>query len=258
MKPALPSWIGLALAIPFAWGIPAASAQEGKDARMKRVLDRIEKVLRESHARLIEDVERIVREEVRKARAAAPKDPAAELAAFAEKLRDDGGLDSRLKKFLGTGEGRKAVLREMEERQFRSVGEMAEHFCRRGPDGRYSVRPERAQEVQEWLEGTVPEAPPAGPAKRAYLGISAGDLTDPERKALGIGGGIRIAEVRGPAERAGLRPGDILLAIGGAPVTEETIARTLARHRPGDEVEVTVLRGRRKETFNLVLGERGD
>jgi S1-C subfamily serine protease len=96
------------------------------------------------------------------------------------------------------------------------------------------------------------------PGKRPFLGISAGDLTDEERKSLGIGGGIRIADVQGPAAKAGLRAGDILLSIGDDPVTEETIVRLLERRRPGDTVDVTVLRGRKKESLRLTLGERAD
>jgi S1-C subfamily serine protease len=67
-----------------------------------------------------------------------------------------------------------------------------------------------------------------------------------------------VADVQGPAAKAGLRAGDILLSIDGDPVTEETIVRILERHRPGDTVDVTLLRGRRKEALKLTLGERVD
>lgn len=156
-------------------------AQDRQEERTRRILERLEKVLEGAHQRLLEEVERIVREEIRKARASgAPRDPA-----------------------------------------------------------------------------PVPRTDPP-PAKRAYLGISPGELTDEERKALGIGGGIRIAEVRGPAEKTGLRPGDVLLEIGREPVTEETIVGILGRHRPGETVEVVVLRDRRRVSLKVVLGERED
>ncbi len=233
--------------------VQAAAGQE--DERSRRILERIERELERAHAGLVEDVERIVREEIRKAKSAGiPPDPSAELEAFAGKLKDDGGLNSRLGNLLRTREGRQAVLRELNQQGFKSVSEAVEHYCVRGGDGRLSIRPEHADDVRRWLDEAAP--PPA--AKRAYLGISAGDLSDDERRALGIGGGIRIAEVRGPAEKAGLKAGDILLSIGGVPVTEETIARTLERRRPGETVEVAVLRGRRREVFKLTLGERSD
>lgn len=257
MKFAMPAFVGVLLAA------SAAAAQDSGDERTRRILDRIEKVLERFHARLLEDVERIVRDEIRKARAAKPpetprRDPAAELASFVQKLKDDNGLNSRLKKFLQTGEGREAALKEMAQLEFKSMDEAIDHFCVRDKDGRLSIRPERAEEVQQWLDQAAPQKPQAAPAKRPYLGISPGDLNDKERKALGIGGGIRLAEVRGPAEKAGLKPGDILLAVGAVPVTEETIVRTLDRHRPGDTVEVTVLRDRKKEVLKVTLGERSD
>ena len=64
---------------------------------------------------------------------------------------------------------------------------------------------------------------PVPARKRVMLGVTADDFPDAERKSLGVGGGIKVAAVRGPAEQAGLKPGDVLLELGGTPVTEETI-----------------------------------
>lgn len=102
-------------------------------------------------------------------------------------------------------------------------------------------------------------APAPAPLKRkATLGITAGDLSEQERKAAGIGGGLKVEEVRGPAEKAGLKPGDILVELDGEAVTEERIGELLARHQPGDTVAVVVIRGKKRETLKLTLGERRD
>lgn len=98
----------------------------------------------------------------------------------------------------------------------------------------------------------------ARPARPPALGVSPDAFTDEERKALGVTGGIRIGEVRGAAQKAGLKPGDVLLSIAGAPVSEETILATLGRFKAGDEVEVVVLRDRARRTFRVVLSERKD
>ncbi len=100
--------------------------------------------------------------------------------------------------------------------------------------------------------------PAPAPAKKTYLGIVAGDLTDADRKALGIAGGIRIDEVRGPAQQAGLKGGDILLEIDGQPVSDERMGQVMGRYKPGDVVTAVVLRNRQRESFKVTLGERKD
>jgi S1-C subfamily serine protease len=104
--------------------------------------------------------------------------------------------------------------------------------------------------------GKPATAPPPAARKKVLLGVTADDLTDAERKALGIGGGIKVGAVRGPAEQAGLKPGDILLELGGAPVTEETIGQTLEKYQPGDSAELLVLRGGKRTPLKIVLAER--
>ena len=100
-------------------------------------------------------------------------------------------------------------------------------------------------------------APPAAPRK-VVLGITADDMTDAERKSLGIGGGVKIAAVRGPAADAGLKPGDILVEFDGEPVTEDRIGELLAKRQPGDSVPVKVLRAKQTVKLTVVLGERKD
>lgn len=99
-------------------------------------------------------------------------------------------------------------------------------------------------------------AEPAPPRRKVLIGITADDFTDAERRRLGVGGGIKIASVRGPAAEAGLKAGDVLLTLDGRPVTEETIGGVLDAKSPGDEVAAGVLRGAEKKSFKIVLGER--
>ncbi|MEU8573358.1 trypsin-like peptidase domain-containing protein [Streptomyces asoensis] len=62
----------------------------------------------------------------------------------------------------------------------------------------------------------------------------------------------------GPADRAGIRAGDVITRVDGRPVHsgEELIVRTRA-HRPGDRLSLTVERGGRARTLTLVLGSSG-
>ena len=69
---------------------------------------------------------------------------------------------------------------------------------------------------------------------RAYLGIVAGDAS----------GGVYVGSVTpgGPAAKAGIRAGDLIVSVAGAP-TPTTTALTveLAKLKPGREVDVTML-----------------
>ncbi|WP_433240315.1 S41 family peptidase [Actinomadura nitritigenes] len=67
---------------------------------------------------------------------------------------------------------------------------------------------------------------------------------------------VRVASVQPgtAAARAGVLAGDVVTAVGGAPAAGWDVTRVAAalRGRPGDAVELTVLRGRRTEEFHLV------
>jgi carboxyl-terminal processing protease len=77
------------------------------------------------------------------------------------------------------------------------------------------------------------------------LGISSGEVLDPQRAATG--GKNRVVVVsafEGYAFDAGVRPGDVIDAIGGSPTDGLSIAAVtdLLRGEPGTSVDITVLR----------------
>jgi putative serine protease PepD len=61
----------------------------------------------------------------------------------------------------------------------------------------------------------------------------------------------------GPAERAGLRPGDIITGFDGKPVASPTDLLAMIRsHAPGDKVKITYRRGGGAETtVDVTLGQ---
>ncbi|MBV9384570.1 MAG: trypsin-like peptidase domain-containing protein [Streptosporangiaceae bacterium] len=86
-----------------------------------------------------------------------------------------------------------------------------------------------------------------GRVRRAYLGISVvpAPVAPPWRERIGRTTGLRVAEVvqGGPAERAGLRPGDLLLSAGGQPVaTAQDLQRLMFADAIGRRLPVTVMR----------------
>lgn len=101
-----------------------------------------------------------------------------------------------------------------------------------------------------------------GVVTRGWLGVVIEDL-DPElADALKIPGrnGAKVAQVAGgaPAEKAGVKSGDIVLKIGGEPITGSADLRNrIAAERPGAKVVLTVLRDGRESDLVVVLGRLG-
>ncbi len=60
----------------------------------------------------------------------------------------------------------------------------------------------------------------------------------------------------GPADRAGIRPEDILLQVNGVEVSDAGDLRNALRdHAPGDEIRIVAQRGNDRRTFTVQLGE---
>ncbi|HEX3607951.1 MAG TPA: trypsin-like peptidase domain-containing protein [Candidatus Dormibacteraeota bacterium] len=91
---------------------------------------------------------------------------------------------------------------------------------------------------------------------RALLGVTRlATVTDFSGTPLGV----LIAGVvaGGPADSAGLRPGDIITAVDGRPVTAaEALQEAIAQHRPGDRVVFTVRRDDGDHSITVTLGEQ--
>ncbi len=88
----------------------------------------------------------------------------------------------------------------------------------------------------------------------AYLG------TVPDFKAMDSQtGGVLISDVRagGPAERAGIKGGDRIVSMAGTRIENlYDMTYALQDHKPGQTVEVTVVRGEETITFRATLGDR--
>lgn len=84
--------------------------------------------------------------------------------------------------------------------------------------------------------------------------------TIPDYSTMGATeGGVLLADVRegGPADRAGLRAGDILIGMAGGEVQNlYDMTFVLRDHRPGDTIDVVVLRDGEELTLKATLGSR--
>ncbi len=87
--------------------------------------------------------------------------------------------------------------------------------------------------------------------------------TVPDYRAMSdtAGGGVLLGDVRpaSPAEKAGLKGGDTLVEIAGTRIENlYDMTYALQDHKPGDTVDVVVLRGGQRLTLRATLGSRGE
>ncbi|MFO7608555.1 MAG: PDZ domain-containing protein [Candidatus Krumholzibacteriia bacterium] len=111
--------------------------------------------------------------------------------------------------------------------------------------------------------GALLAASPALAGDSGYLGVRLQDLTPAMAKALQLGDqeGVLVSEVvaDGPAQQAGLQDGDVIVAFAGKPLADySSLTAAVRAGKPGDKVDVTVLRDGKRKTLEVELGEAED
>lgn len=98
-----------------------------------------------------------------------------------------------------------------------------------------------------------------GAVQRAYLGIQFMEITPElveQKQIQGINSGIYVAEVQEPsaAAEAGLKEGDIIIALDGYPtLSTAQLQEAITKFSPGQEVTVTFIREGRKQFATVTL-----
>jgi S1-C subfamily serine protease len=101
-----------------------------------------------------------------------------------------------------------------------------------------------------------------GHVSRGYLGLGMQPVRLPEllRAQLGLGDGALIVvmvEPSGPAARAGVLLGDVLVALDGGPVADlDDVQARLGSDRVGAEISAVVLRGGVRTELRITVGEQ--
>ncbi len=111
-----------------------------------------------------------------------------------------------------------------------------------------------AQQVMEQITSN-------GSVTRGWIGIEAQDITPELAESFNQknGNGSLIAGVLldSPADKAGLRPGDILVAIDDKPVTDsQSMLNIIAMLKPRDKATLEVIRAGKRLKIDLVVGKR--
>lgn len=97
--------------------------------------------------------------------------------------------------------------------------------------------------------------------KRAFLGVSLVDLTPELRDHFGAArdAGVLVGslEDNGPADKAGVRVGDIITAVDGKDVSSTfELRKALKDKKGGETVRLDVLRGRSRQTIVATVVEK--
>jgi photosystem II stability/assembly factor-like uncharacterized protein len=133
------------------------------------------------------------------------------------------------------------------------LGRIGIDYYRKEPNTVYAII-----DCQKIGMGTPPKTPPAGGRRgggggpnAAYVGLQGEDAGNDK--------GARLREIvpDGPADKAGLKAGDVIAALGDKPVkTYGDLMTILGGARVGDKIKVQLTRGDDKKTVELTVAAR--
>jgi serine protease Do len=100
-----------------------------------------------------------------------------------------------------------------------------------------------------------------GHVTRGWLGVGIQRLTPElaESMKLKADEGVLVSQVMegGPAEKAGLKAGDVILEFAGKPVkTPSELQNSVAWGEPGTKADVVILRGGKRQTLKVTIDKR--
>src|SRR5262249_37500128 len=110
------------------------------------------------------------------------------------------------------------------------------------------------------VAGRLFETSKAAP-KEGFIGASLSDLTvdRTDRSGLDKPQGVWIdrLDADGPAQQAGIEPGDVVLEVDRTPaVDSQSLSEAIRNHRPGTSVQLTVWHRERRKELRVVVGRR--
>lgn len=151
----------------------------------------------------------------------------------------------------GKSAGKAQTLAELPETAVQALGPLLEEFLPRGDLRRGGLD----QLIPPGNRGELPFL------SQTYLGVTFRVITPElqEEENLDVERGALIIEVQqhSPADEAGLRQGDIVLAVDGARVDQDhPLDARIGNYEPGERVELTIVRNGRRIPIEVELGAR--
>jgi serine protease Do len=107
----------------------------------------------------------------------------------------------------------------------------------------------------------LPQLKATGRVSRGFIGVTLTDVTPALQQALGLtvatGAMVQDVTPRSPAERAGLRPYDVIVEVEGRRVaSNQELIENISARQPGTLARLDVLREGRRQTMSVKLAER--
>lgn len=101
-----------------------------------------------------------------------------------------------------------------------------------------------------------------GSVSRGLLGVGIEDLDEDKAEFFGIddlkGSLINQVYPDTPAEEVGFQAGDVIVELDGVKINSASDLRVrIAARKPGEEVALTIVRDKQRETLKVILAERG-
>src|SRR5512133_1876164 len=101
-----------------------------------------------------------------------------------------------------------------------------------------------------------------GKVRRSVLGIAIEDVTPEDAQVAGLKtiAGVKVGGFNptddSPAEKAGVEPGDVIVAVDGKAVDRvSTLQRIVRTHEPGETISVDAMRYGARKSFRIKLAE---
>jgi serine protease Do len=109
------------------------------------------------------------------------------------------------------------------------------------------------------VRDVVPQLLATGHVARGRLGVVIQGMDEDLAKAVGLdhahGALVEEVEQGSPADKAGIHSGDVIVSVDGTEVPHsEDLPRLIARHAPGTQVKLAVMRDHQKRDVDITLG----
>jgi serine protease DegQ len=100
-----------------------------------------------------------------------------------------------------------------------------------------------------------------GSVIRGWVGVGVQDITKEiaESFKLSATAGVLITQVErgGPADKGGIKPGDVLLAVNGKPVVDSTgMLNMISALQPGESARLKIIRNQSESELGVTIGRR--